>query len=71
MSAKQFKTSNCKANSTYSRCGSYSGHMPFLTSVPTSRGLEPTQPSHPPRAGATSTGDGLGHRWGRKGEFCI
>jgi len=32
---------------------------------------------HPPEilnisvVGAVSTGDGLGHRWGRNGEFCV
>ena len=25
----------------------------------------------PPWVGAMSTGDGLGHRWGRNGEFCV
>jgi len=25
----------------------------------------------PPWVGTVSTGDGFGHRWGRKGEFCV
>jgi len=30
----------------------------------------PTQPGHP-SVSKMSTGDGYGHRWGRKGEFCV
>jgi len=30
-----------------------------------------TQPGHHPCVGALSTGDGLGHCWGRNGEFCV
>jgi len=28
-------------------------------------------PGHPLLVGVLSTGDGFGHLWGKKGEFCI
>ena len=32
---------------------------------------DPLSLAIPPQAGAVSTVDGFGHRWGRNGEFCV